>query len=95
MRESLDEPASVLFYYDAKQRHVQPHVVLWRGRHYKLGKVDFWHKTRHGDVLVHHFSLSDTAQTVYFKLALNSTTLHWTIEEYMSGDQMKVVYGSE
>lgn len=93
MREGLNEPVSVIFYYDAARRHVQPHRLNWRGRDYALGKVDFWHKTRRGDVLVHHFSIGDVGKTAYFKLALDATTLHWVLQEYMTADQMEVQYG--
>jgi hypothetical protein len=92
MRESLDEPVSVVMYYSASKRHVQPHQLHWQGQDYKLGKVDFWHKTRKGDVLIHHFSIGDTGGTAYFKLALDTATLHWTIEEYMTADQLEVTY---
>ncbi len=94
MRESLDEPVSVVFYYDARTHHVQPHKLIWRGCDYRLGKVDFWHKTRTGDTLVHHFSLGDTEGTAYFKLGLATDTLHWVLEEYMTADQMEVQYGA-
>ncbi len=92
MRESLDEPVSVVCYYDASRRHVQPYQLHWQGRDYKLGKVDFWHKTRKGDVLLHHFSMGDTEGTAYFKLGLDTSTLHWVIEEYMTADQLEVTY---
>ncbi len=92
MRESLDEPVSVVMYYNASQRHVKPHQLNWQGQEYKLGKVDFWHKTKTGNTLIHHFSLGDVGGTAYFKLALDTATLHWTIEEYMTADQMEVTY---
>ena len=92
MRESLDEPVSVVMYYSASRKHVQPYRLSWQGQDYMLGKVDFWHKTRTGDTMIHHFSMGDTLGTAYFKLALDSTTLHWTIEEYMTADQMEVTY---
>ena len=93
MRESLNVPVSVVFYYDATRRHVQPYQLTWQGVVYRLGKVDFWHKTRSGDVLIHHFSLGDVAQTAYFKLGLDSSSLHWVIEEYMTADEQAVNYG--
>ncbi len=93
MREGLNEPVSVIFYYDAVHRHVQPYQLTWQGREYRLGKVDFWHKTRRGDTLTHHFSIVDKAGTAYFKLGLDSSTLHWVIEEYMTADEMEVTYG--
>lgn len=93
MRESLNEPVSVVFYYDASRRHVQPYQLHWQGQAYRLGKVDFWHKTRKGDVLLHHFSMGDVGGTAYFKLGLDTSTLHWVIEEYMTADQVEVTYG--
>ena len=94
MRESLDEPVSVVFYYDARRRHIQPYMLSWNNQDYKLGKVDFWHKTRHGNTLIHHFSVADTDGRVYFKLALDSELLHWTIEEYMLATEMRMHYES-
>ncbi len=92
MRESLNEPVSVLFYYDARRRHVQPYLLSWNNQDYKLGKVDFWHKTRRGTTLIHHFSLADRDGNMYFKLALDTDQLHWTIEEYMPATEMRVHY---
>ena len=70
MRESLDEPVSVVWFYNSKTKHLQPHRLTWNNRNYNLGKIDFWHKTRHGDMLIHHFSIADDSGQAYFKLAL-------------------------
>ncbi len=95
MRESLDEPVSVVFYFDATKRHIQPYRLSWKGQDYLLGKVDFHHKTRDGKTLLHHFSLADVGETVYFKVSLNTDTLHWKLEEYMYGSENNPHYGSE
>lgn len=95
MRESLDEDISVVFYYDASARHVQPHRLSWNGQDYQLGKVDFHHKTKNGTTLIHHFSLSNIEETAYFKIALDTATLHWKLEEYMYGSGSNPIYGSE
>lgn len=92
MRESLNEPVSVVFYYDSATNHIQPYRLTWNSRDYLLGKVDFHHKTRDGLVLTHHFSLADVEQTTYFKIALDTNTLHWKLEEYMYGNQNTVNY---
>ena len=92
MRESLDEPVSVVFYYDASRRHLQPYRLHWQGQDYTLGKIDFWHKTFKGTALLHHFSIGDNEGRAYFKLCFDSTNLHWTIEEYMTADQLHVEY---
>jgi hypothetical protein len=92
MRESLDEPVSVVWYYNAKLRHLQPHMMSWNSQDYLLGKVDFWHKTKKGDTVFHHFSIADKAGQAYFKLAFNTDNLQWTLEEYMTAGEMIVEY---
>ncbi len=92
MRESLDEPVSVIWFYNAKSRSFKPHRLNWNGQEYALGKIDFWHKTKQGDLLVHHFSIADILGQAYFKLALNTDTLQWTLEEYMTASDMVVEY---
>lgn len=92
MRESLNEDISVVFYYEALKRHIQPHRLSWNGRDFNLGKVDFHHKTRDGKNLIHHFSLADVDNTVYFKIALDTNSLHWKLEEYMYGSDSSVHY---
>lgn len=95
MRESLDEPVSVILLYNATHRYAQPYRLHWQSRDYTLGKVDFYHKTHKGDTLMHHFSLGDVDGTAYFKLGFNATTLQWTIEEYMTADQLEVTYNHD
>lgn len=92
MRESLNEPVSVVWFYNAKNRALQPHRMSWNGQEYSLGKIDFWHKTKRGDTLIHHFSIADTAGQAYFKLAFATDTLQWSIEEYMTSADMALVY---
>lgn len=94
MRESLDEPVSVVFFYDAKTHHVQPYRVTWQNKDYSLGKVDYWHKTKVGNKLVHHFSLADIDESMYFKLALDTDSLHWKLEEFMNASEAAVQYTS-
>jgi hypothetical protein len=94
MRESLDEPISVVFYFDSETNLIQPYRLTWNNRDYLLGKVDFHHKTRAGKTLTHHFSLADVDGTVYFKIALDTDNLHWKLEEYMYGSENNPHYGS-
>lgn len=92
MREGLDEPVSIVWYYNAAARHMKPHSLTWNGRDYRLGSIDFWHRTTKGKTLVHHFSVADADGQVYFKLAFDTRTLHWTLEEYMTAQDMAVRY---
>ena len=93
MRESLDEPVSVVMYYDARHNKVRPHKMIWRGKEYVLGEVDFWHSTTVGYERIHHFSLCDIDKTVYVKLALKTNSLQWVLEEYMCAGDNTVQYG--
>jgi hypothetical protein len=83
MRPGLHEPVSVLSGYSTKTKLFKPLILTWKGIDYRLGKVDFYHKTKKGAVTLHHFSLTDKAETTYFKLLFDATSLNWTLEEYM------------
>lgn len=87
MREGLHEPVSVLAIYSQKLKIFKPEILTWDGLDYRLGKIDFYHKTKKGATTLHHFSLADKDEGVYFKLVFNATNLNWTLEEYqMSGE---------
>jgi hypothetical protein len=87
MREGLHEPVSVLSIYSKDKKIFKPAILTWNSIDYRLGKVDFYHKTKKGAVTLHHFSLTDKAETAYFKLIFNASNLNWTLEEYqMSGE---------
>ena len=92
MREGLNEPVSVLAGYSEKDKIFKPLIVTWGGRDYRLGKVDFYHKTKQGLVTLHHYSLSDKDETIYFKLKLDGVNLQWTLEEYMMAGENQAHY---
>jgi hypothetical protein len=94
MRESLHESISVLCSYNANSQRFAPLQIGWANDTYRLGKVDFYHKTKSGTKVLHHFSVADTGGTMYFKLCLDADTLNWTLEEYMSANEAKVHYES-
>lgn len=93
MRESLNEPVSVVWYYNARSKQIQPYMLSWNNQEYYLGKIDFWHKTWDGRVQIHHFSIADKQGQVYFKLGLNTDSLQWVVEEYMTAQDMMPSYG--
>ncbi len=93
MRESLNEPVSVVWYYNARTRSHQPYMLTWNNQDYYLGKIDFWHKTWDGKYQIHHFSIADKDGGAYFKLAFNTDTFNWVLEEYMSAHDAAVTYG--
>jgi len=93
MRNSLNEPISVLSIYSKEKKIFKPAILTWGGRDYRLGKVDFYHKTKQGVTTLHHFSLSDKAETVYLKLLFDANNLQWTLEEYMFAENSEPTHG--
>lgn len=92
MREGLNEAVSVLSGYSEKDKKFKPLIVTWGGKDYRLGKVDFYHKTKQGLVTFHHYSLSDKEESVYFKLMLDGVSLQWTLMEYMMAGETRAHY---
>lgn len=85
MNEKINEEVSVALYYSAKHKKVMPHQVSWRGKDYLLGKVDYYHTYMEGRDRQHIFELVDKDMTLYFKLRLDSSNLHWTLEAVHDG----------
>jgi len=83
MRPGLHEPISVLCGYSKDKKTFKPLIVTWQGVDYRLGDVDFYHKTKQGLTTLQNYSVSDEDKSVYFKLLLDGTSLNWTLEEYM------------
>lgn len=94
MRESLNEPVSVICSFNASSGQFTLHSLGWANETYKLGKPDFYHKTKHGLVTIHHYSVADTEGRMYFKLAFDSLNLQWVIEEYMLASEAVAHYAS-
>ena len=92
MRPGLNEPVSVLSIYSKKLHIFKPAILNWNNIDYRLGKVDFYHKTKKGAVTLHHFSLTDKDESTYFKLVFNATNLNWTLEEYMMAGENNAHY---
>lgn len=92
MREGLHEPVSVLSLYSQKGRVFRPMLMTWNGLDYRLGPVDFYHTTKQGTTVLHHFSLADKSGSAYFKLLFNARTLIWTLEEYMMAGENSLHY---
>lgn len=88
----MNEPVSVLSGYSMKHKVFKPLIVTWQGVDYRLGKIDFYHKTKKGSTTLHHFSLADKDEGVYFKLVLDGKTLNWTLEEYQYANESRISY---
>jgi len=83
MIEKLSAPVSVGIKYDHTKRKVIPKWVLWEGRIYPIEKVGLHHTYRAGCTLYHVFSVA--SKTLFFRLVLDTETLHWRLEEISDG----------
>lgn len=94
MREGLNEPVSVLSIYSKNHSIFRPAILTWQGVDYRLGKVDFYHKTKKGAATLHHFSMADKDGTAFFKLQLDGASLNWTLQEYMMAGETEAHYSA-
>ena len=77
----LNEPVSVSLTYNCAKNFCCPAKVIRSGFNsvHTIKKLGLHHSYKHGDTLIHVFSvISDTA---YLKLSLNTYSLHWTLLE--------------
>lgn len=83
MIEKVSVPISVSLVFNSTTRRVLPKSVVWNGRVYPIVKLGFHHIYRQGRTLFHVFSV--TSATLFFRLVLNTDTLHWRLEEISDG----------
>lgn len=79
MTQKVSEPVSVSFAYDSAKRKVYPKWIVWNNRLYPVIKVGLHHTFREGRTLYHVFSV--VSKTLFFRLVLDTETLHWKLEE--------------
>lgn len=84
MIQKINAPVSVDLYFDHHLRKVIPRFVLWEGREYQITKIGLHHTYREGRVLYHVFSVESLS--LFFRLVLNTDTLHWRVEEIADGE---------
>lgn len=79
MNVPINEHVSVITVFNAETRTVRPARLKWRGRAYTILNVGYYHRTRVGRTIVHHYTAVATGIT--FFLEYNAETLHWTLRE--------------
>jgi len=85
MREKINEEVSVVMYYSARRRQALPHTISWQNKEYFVGKIGYQHTVRDGATLHHIFELVDREQALWFRLNLDTSNLHWTLEAVSDG----------
>lgn len=85
MREKINKEVSVVMYYSAKQKVARPHLLNWQNKDYSLGKIGYYHSYMEGRDMQHIYELVDKESTMHFRLRLDSSNLHWTLETIHDG----------
>lgn len=75
----MSMPVGVLSIYNPHKNTFIPHKLKWNGRYYLVKKVCYHHMVREGRTPIHVFHVTDGA--LDFRLAFNTETLRWTIED--------------
>lgn len=83
MIEKIDVPVSVSFTFDSERKKISPRALVWNGRLYAVRKVGLHHKFRRGRTLFHVFSV--VSRNMFFRLVLDTDSLHWRLEEVSDG----------
>ncbi len=77
MHEKINEPVEVLVKFNKEK--VEPTFFKWRGKTYRVEKINLVHKQRDGNDKIYYFSVSDSAN--FFRLAFFTRDLSWKLEE--------------
>jgi hypothetical protein len=85
MRERINEEVSVVMYYSAKKRLALPHLLHWKNKDYAVGAIGYHHTVREGQTLHHIFELVNKEETLWFRLNLDTSNLHWNLEAVSDG----------
>lgn len=75
----MTQSVGVLSIYDSRKQNFFPYKIKWNNRYYIISKVCYHHLVREGRTAIHIFHVTDGH--LDFKLALNTETLHWTMED--------------
>lgn len=77
MHEKINEPVEVLVKFNLNK--VEPTFFKWRGKTYRIEKINLVHKERLGGDKIYYFSVSDEVN--FFRLAFSTRDLSWKLEE--------------
>ena len=86
MREKINEKVSVVMCFSSTKRTALPYILSWQNREYKVGKIGYHHTVREGNTLHHIYELTDKEDTLSFRLNLDTSNLHWTLEVVSDGN---------
>lgn len=77
MYEHIGERVAVLVLFGKQYKEVRPFKLKWHDKEYQISHVDYHHKYKDGNSLIHVFSATDG--TNFFELKYNSEDLSWML----------------
>lgn len=77
MYEKINESVEVLVRFSGKK--VEPTFFRWRGKTYKIEKLNMVHREKRGEDKMYYFSVSDRVN--FFRLAFSTLDMSWVLEE--------------
>jgi hypothetical protein len=83
MVEKVNMSVSVALSFNSDTKITTPRHIKWNGRIHRITKIGLHHTYRRGRTLFHVFSVA--SPTLFFRLVLDSETLHWKLEEISDG----------
>lgn len=86
MREKINEEVSVVMYYSARRRVALPRLVSWQNRDYMVDKIGYLHPVWDGKTLHHIYELTVKEATLWMRLNLDTSNLHWLLEAVSDGE---------
>lgn len=75
----MSDSISISLVYDSTKKKSFPRSIIWKNRIYRVQKVGLHHTFKKGETLYHVFTA--ISGTLFFKLVLDTTNLHWSLEE--------------
>lgn len=85
MKEIINQEVSVVMYYSAAKKRALPRLVHWQNKEYHVDKLGYYHNYMEGSERQHIYEFTDSQQALWFRLRLNSSNLHWTLEAIHDG----------
>lgn len=85
MKEKINQEVSVVMYYSAKLKKAAPRLLIWQNKEYKVADISYSHYYMEGRHEQHIFEFVDIDKTLWFRLRLDSSNLHWTLEAIHDG----------
>jgi hypothetical protein len=86
MKSKINQEVSVVSFYNSRKQVAQPYVISWNNRDFTVGEIGYHHKIYDGKICHHIFELTNSEQTLWFRLNYNTDNLHWVLEEVSDGN---------